>query len=175
MTPKNRKEQNKQGRQGSKQGKGNFNLQPQPGGPALSLNVPSQQNGKAAPADEETVTDQAQSAEAPMGKIEVSPKAITHIASRAAQASYGVVGLASRHARPGLAELLHRDEEHKGVEVKFQGDQVVIDLYVVIEYGTRVSEVARNIMGNAKFAVESALGVPVVRVNVNVQGIRVSE
>jgi uncharacterized alkaline shock family protein YloU len=60
------------------------------------------------------------------------------------------------------------------VEVVFTGGKVVIDLYVVIEYGTRISEVARNIMSNVKFAVESALGVPVVYVNVNVQGIRVS-
>lgn len=109
-----------------------------------------------------------------LGKIEVSPRAISHLASRAAQASYGVVGLASRHAHPGLAELLRREEEHHGVEVKFSGDRVIIDLYVIIEYGTRISEVARNIMSNTKFAVESALGVPVVSVNVNVQGIRVS-
>jgi uncharacterized alkaline shock family protein YloU len=109
-----------------------------------------------------------------LGKIEVSPKAIAHVASRAAQASYGVVGLASRNARPGWADILRREEEHKGVEVKLSDDRVVIDLYVVIEYGTRISEVARNIMSNAKFAVEQALGVPVVQVNVTVQGIRVS-
>jgi uncharacterized alkaline shock family protein YloU len=109
-----------------------------------------------------------------IGKIEVSPKAISHIASRVAQESYGVVGLASRHARPGLAELLRREERYKGVEVVFSGGQVVIDLYVIIEYGTRISEVARNLMSSVKFAVESALGVPVVQVNVNVQGIRVS-
>jgi uncharacterized alkaline shock family protein YloU len=109
------------------------------------------------------------------GKIEVSPRAIAHLASRAAQRSYGVVGLAQRHARPGWAELLRREEAHKGVEVAFTEGRVVIELYLVIEYGTRISEVARNIMSNVKFTVESALGVPVVQVNVNVQDIRVSE
>ena len=109
------------------------------------------------------------------GRIEVSPRAIAHLASRAAQRSYGVVGLAQRHARPGWAELLRREEAHKGVEVAFTEGRVVIELYVVLEYGTRISEVARNIMSNVKFAVESALGVPVVQVNVNVQDIRVSE
>jgi uncharacterized alkaline shock family protein YloU len=109
------------------------------------------------------------------GKIEVSPKAIAHLASRAAQRSYGVVGLAPRHARPGWAELLRREEAHRGVDVAFPEGRVVIDLYVVIEYGTRISEVARNIMSNVKFAVESALGVPAVQVNVNVRDIRVSE
>jgi uncharacterized alkaline shock family protein YloU len=109
------------------------------------------------------------------GKIEVSPRAIAHLASRAAQRSYGVVGLASRHARPGLAELLRREEISKGVDVAFDNGQVVVDLYVVLEYGVRISEVARNIMSNVKFALETSLGVPVVYVNVNVQGIRVSE
>jgi uncharacterized alkaline shock family protein YloU len=158
MTSRNRKEQGKQAR-------GNFNLQA-PQGDTLSLNGAGHDPDK---------PERTEPAEAAIGKIEVSPKAISHIASRAAQASYGVVGLASRQSRPGWAELLHREEEYKGVEVKFSGDQVVIDLYVVIEYGTRISEVARNIMSNTKFAVESALGVPVVRVNVNVQGIRVSQ
>ena len=109
------------------------------------------------------------------GKIEVAPRAIANLASRAAQRSYGVVGLASRHARPGLAELLRREEISKGVDVGFDNGQVVVDLYVVLEYGVRISEVARNIMSNVKFALESSLGVPVVHVNVNVQGIRVSE
>ncbi len=109
------------------------------------------------------------------GKIEVSPKAISHLASRAAQRSYGVVGLASKTARPGWAELLRREEISKGVEVSFQDGHVIVNLYVVIEYGTRISEVARNIMSNVKFALESSLGVEVVQVNVTVQGIRVSK
>jgi uncharacterized alkaline shock family protein YloU len=109
------------------------------------------------------------------GRIEVTPTAIATIASRAIERSYGVVGLASRHSRPGLAELLRRDEEHKGVQVSFTGDRIVIDLYVILEYGTRISEVAYNLMSAVKFAVESALEMPVVEVNVNVQGIRVSK
>lgn len=130
-------------------------------------------NGTAADMHTEQLTEQ--ELEDEMGKIEVSPRAISHLASRAAQRSYGVVGLAARNARPGWAELLRRDEVYKGVDVTINNGQVIIDLYVVIEYGTRISEVARNIMSNSKFAVEAALGVSVVQVNVNVQGIRVSK
>jgi uncharacterized alkaline shock family protein YloU len=108
-------------------------------------------------------------------KIEVSPRAISHLAYRATTRTYGVVGLASRHARPGWAELLRREEVSKGVEVSLSGGQVIINLYVILEYGTRISEVARNIMSNVKFALESSLGVSVVHVNVTVQGIRISE
>ncbi|MDQ5823920.1 MAG: Asp23/Gls24 family envelope stress response protein [Chloroflexota bacterium] len=135
------------------------------------LNTTQLGNGAAAEMHTGHLTEQ----EAGMGKIEVSPRAISHLASRAAQRSYGVVGLAARNARPGWAELLRRDEVYKGVDVTISDGQVIIDLYVVLEYGTRISEVARNIMSNSKFAVETALGVPVVQVNVNVQGIRVSK
>ncbi|HYO48532.1 MAG TPA: Asp23/Gls24 family envelope stress response protein [Chloroflexia bacterium] len=158
MTSRHRKEQQK------------FNLQT----PPISLNGQAQPLAAGQVAGAGKQGSEGSAGQAEVGKIEVSPRAISHIASRAAQSCYGVVGLASRHARPGLAELLRREEEYKGVVVTFSGDRVVIDLYVVIEYGTRISEVARNIMSSVKFAAESALGVPVVQVNVNVQGIRVS-
>jgi len=150
-----------------------FGLEPE----AASVNGNKPQAGADDGAHSPSVTPtDGQPAESnPQGKIEVSPRAIAHLASRAAQRSYGVVGLAQRHARPGWAELLRREEAHKGVEVTFTEGRVVIELYVVLEYGTRISEVARNIMSNVKFTVESALGVSVVLVNVNVQDIRVSE
>lgn len=108
------------------------------------------------------------------GKIEISPTAIASIARQAVLSSYGVVGIASGSLVGGLAELLHRDSK-RGVEVKLEDNQIVIDVYVVLEYGTRISTVAHNIMSNVKFSVEKALGVPVSQVNVHVQGLRVSD
>jgi uncharacterized alkaline shock family protein YloU len=61
-----------------------------------------------------------------------------------------------------------------GIEVRVVGSRVVIDLYVVVEYGTRISEVAKGVANSVRFAVERALGLPIVQVNVNVQGVRVS-
>ena len=159
MTSRHRKEQR------------NFDLQPS----AVSLNGQGSASAHDAGGNVQSADGASVSQQTAMGKIEVSQRAISHLASRAAHQSYGVVGLASQHARPGWAELLRREETYKGVQVNFTEDRVVIDLYVIIEYGTRISEVARNIMSNVKFAVESALGVPVVQVNVNVQGIRVSD
>jgi uncharacterized alkaline shock family protein YloU len=147
-----------------------------PDGVSVNGNKPaSDDQGLGADGRGATISESPEPESATEGKIEVSPRAIAHLASRAAQRSYGVVGLAQRHARPGWAELLRREEAHKGVEVAFTEGRVIIELYLVLEYGTRISEVARNIMSNVKFTVESALGVPVVQVNVNVQDIRVSE
>lgn len=109
------------------------------------------------------------------GKIEVSIQAISKVASRAVLESYGVVGMAYPRKRDGLVEILQRDANHRGVVVKISDSQVVIDLYVIVEYGTRISEVARNIASAVKFAVEKALGQPVTQVNVNVRGLRISD
>jgi len=108
------------------------------------------------------------------GKIEVSPQAISTIAGRAVSECYGVVGIAGKRLHNGMAELLPAERYQQGIEVQFSNEQIIIDLYVVLEYGLRISEVAHNIMSNVKFAVEKMLGVPVVQVNVNVQGLRVS-
>jgi uncharacterized alkaline shock family protein YloU len=108
------------------------------------------------------------------GKIEVSPQAIGAIAGRAVIECYGVVGMASKRLHSGAAALLPPERYHQGVEVQFSNEQIIIDLYVVLEYGLRISEIAHNIMSSVKFAVEKMLGMPVVQVNVNVQGLRVS-
>ena len=109
-----------------------------------------------------------------LGKIQVSPRAITSIASRAVLSCYGVVGMAAATVRDGIAEILQVENLHRGVDVDVVDGQIIIDLYVVIEYGMRISEVAHNIMQTVKFSVEQALGMPVAQVNVHVQGVRVS-
>ncbi len=109
------------------------------------------------------------------GKIEVSARAIATVAGRAVADSYGVVGIAARRARFGGVEILMPEHYSRGVDVRFEKDHVRIDLYVVLEHGLRITTIAHNIMANVKFAVERTLGLRVVQVNVNVQGLRVSE
>jgi uncharacterized alkaline shock family protein YloU len=110
----------------------------------------------------------------PMGKIEVSPRAIETIAGRAVAECYGVVGIAARHARrPGLVETLPPERYDRGVEVRFSNGGIIIDVHVVLEYGLRITEIAHNIMASVKFAVERPLRRQVLSVNVNVQALRV--
>ncbi len=109
-----------------------------------------------------------------LGKIEVSPHAIASIAGQAVLECYGVVGMAPKHPRDDLAEILPGSKFRRGVDVRFDGGQITIDLFVVIEYGTRVSEVAQGIKNRVRFTVEHATGLPVTDVNVHVQGLRVS-
>jgi uncharacterized alkaline shock family protein YloU len=109
-----------------------------------------------------------------LGRIEVSPRAIASLASDAVLGCYGVVGMAASTVRDGIAQVLQVENRHRGVQVNAKDGQVTVDLYVVIEYGIRISEVAQNVMDSVKFTVERALGMPVAEVNVHVQGVRVS-
>jgi len=45
-------------------------------------------------------------------------------------------------------------------------------VYVIVQYGIRISEVAHNLQETVKFEVERSVNVPVLKVNVNVQGVR---
>ena len=107
------------------------------------------------------------------GRIEISPHAIATIAGDAVLRCYGVVGVASKNLIGGLADLLQPDRWGRGVDVQVHDGQVVVDLYVIIQYGTRISEVAHGVMNSVKYALEQALGIPVAEVNVHVQGLRV--
>ena len=109
----------------------------------------------------------------PFGSIHVAPRAIATIAYHAAMQSYGVVGLTSKNLVRGLAHVLVKDPTH-GVEVEYDGRNINIDLYIVVEYGTRIKSVAHSVMNTVRFHVEKALGMPINAVNVHIRGLRVS-
>lgn len=107
----------------------------------------------------------------PRGKIEILPNAIHTIAINAISQCYGVVGIAAPRLRNGQAVLLPTEHCNQGVRVRVVNDQIIVEVYVVLEYGLRISEIAHNIMSSVKFSIEKMLGVPVGQVNVNVQGL----
>jgi uncharacterized alkaline shock family protein YloU len=106
------------------------------------------------------------------GRIEVFPSAVGAIAAHAALGCYGITGMAARGLRDGVAELLHRGNVNRGVEVIDLEGGLVIDIFVIVQYGIRISEVAHNLQQAVKFEVERSVNVPVAQVNVNVQGVR---
>ena len=80
--------------------------------------------------------------------------------------------MAARGLRDGFAELLRRENVDKGVDVVQLEEGLAIDVYVIVQYGIRISEVAHNLQETVKFEVERSVNVPVLKVNVNVQGVR---
>jgi uncharacterized alkaline shock family protein YloU len=79
------------------------------------------------------------------GRIEVSPKAIVSIVNEAVLSCYGVVGTVSKNMVTNVATMLSQ-ERKRGVEVQTQDGRITIDVYVMIEYGTRIAAVARSVM-----------------------------
>jgi uncharacterized alkaline shock family protein YloU len=110
----------------------------------------------------------------PIGSIHVSPRAIATIAYQAALESYGIVGLAPKNLFDGLTNVLVKDPT-QGVEVHYDGETIIIDMYIVIEYGTRIKSVARSVANTVRFHVEKAIGMPITQVNIHVSGLRISD
>ena len=110
-----------------------------------------------------------------LGRIEVSPRVVASIVGHAANECYGVVGMAARGLRDGIAERLNRENVHRGVQVEVRSGGIHIELYIIAQYGTRISEVANNLRSVVRYAVEGSLGLPVIAVNVNVQGIHLED
>ncbi len=108
------------------------------------------------------------------GRIEVSPVAIASIVSEAVQTCYGVVGTVPKNFATSLADMLSADRK-RGVLVQVRNRRIVIDVYVVVEYGTRIATVAESVKHVVRYQVERALEMPVEAVNVHVQALRVSD
>jgi len=108
-----------------------------------------------------------------LGSISISFHAIASVAYHAALQSYGVVGLADANLAVGISRLLSRNL-HSGVLVDVEDGQLILDLFVIIEYGTRIASVTNSISNNVKYTIEKLTNIPVTQVNVHVRGLRVS-
>jgi uncharacterized alkaline shock family protein YloU len=109
----------------------------------------------------------------PFGSICISPRAIATIAARAARETYGVVGLANKNVFDGISHALVKDPSH-GVGVRYDGEQLNVDLYIVVEYGMRIKEVSASLANLVRYQIEKTLIMPVNQINVHVQGLRIS-
>ena len=109
-----------------------------------------------------------------LGNISISHHAIATIAFQSALQSYGVVGLAIPNFARGITRLFSK-EPNSGIIVRYDGNSINVDMYVIIEYGTRISSVANSVANNVRFNIEKMTGVKVDEVNVHVRGLRVSD
>lgn len=109
------------------------------------------------------------------GSIDMSKEVLAVIAGGAAIDCYGIVGMASRkQIKDGITELLGRENFRKGVLVRQNEDRIHIDMYIIVSYGTRISEVAHNVQTKVKYTLDQMLGLAVDSVNIYVQGVRVT-
>ncbi len=108
-----------------------------------------------------------------LGNVNISNEVIASIAGMAATQCYGLVGMSSRRFQDGIAGLLGKDNLSKGVEVVVENGTIKLRLFIVVEYGIRIVEVARTIMETVKFFVEDSTEMKVSQIDITVQGVRV--
>jgi uncharacterized alkaline shock family protein YloU len=109
-----------------------------------------------------------------LGSIHISPNALATIAYHATLTSYGVVDLAPKNLAEGITVSLTGEPAH-GVAVHYNGEEIDIDVHIIVEYGTRITSVANSVANAVRFQVEKALGMSIHNVNVHVQGLHVSD
>lgn len=109
------------------------------------------------------------------GQIEITNEVIATIAGGAAVDCYGIVGMASRNQlKDGISEILRKENFKKGVLVRQEDDELHIDMYIIVSYGTKISEVAHNVQNKVRYTLNRTLGLNVDSVNIYVQGVRVT-
>lgn len=110
------------------------------------------------------------------GDVDISNEVIASIVGLAATDIYGIVGMASKNQiRDGFNEILNRDNYARGVVVRQQESGTSIDVYIIVGYGVKISEVCRNVQSKVKYNLEKYLGLQTAKVNVYVQGVKVLE
>lgn len=107
------------------------------------------------------------------GNISIHKDVISQIAGAAAIECYGLVGMASTSASGGIVRLLKKDQLSKGVTIKESEDGLIIELHVIVQFATKISVVAENIIQQVKYSVENQTGLDVHKVNISIESVRV--
>lgn len=114
-----------------------------------------------------------------LGAISIANDVLADLAGYSALESYGVVGMASPSLKDEVVQLLPKKKLRKGVRIiQAQGDDAVtgaveVDLFVVIEYGTNLSEVSRNLADRVRYTLQTMADVTVARLDVHVLEVKV--
>lgn len=113
------------------------------------------------------------------GEIQITDNAIATLVGTAVSECYGVVGVTSKRIRDYVTDyanlLLKKENYTKGVIVTNKNSLITIDLYLILSFGVKVSEVINEVQKRVKYTLEKALNMDVVAVNVHIEGIKVQK
>ncbi|WP_424474984.1 Asp23/Gls24 family envelope stress response protein [Oceanobacillus kimchii] len=110
------------------------------------------------------------------GQVTITTDVIATIAGGTAVECYGIVGMASKsQIKDGIAEMLRKENYSRGIVVRQEKDKLHIDMYIIVSYGTKISEVANNVQSQVKYTLSQSLGLSIDSVNIFIQGVRVAK
>ena len=106
------------------------------------------------------------------GELIIPSEVIAQIVGLTVLECYGVVGMAATSLTRGVADLLSRDRLTQGVRVRREPAGMAIDLYVVVEFGLNLAEVAANLRSRVKYQVEKLTELEVAALQIHIQGVK---
>ncbi|WP_026475872.1 Asp23/Gls24 family envelope stress response protein [Alkaliphilus transvaalensis] len=104
------------------------------------------------------------------GEIRIAEDVISTIAGLAAIEVKGVAGM-SGGLVGGIADILGKKSLSKGVKVVINDKGGFVDLYLIVEYGTKIPDVAWEIQDKVKRSIETMTNLKVIEVNIHIQGV----
>lgn len=109
-----------------------------------------------------------------LGTIKIASDVVAVIAGLAATDVVGVAGMTGG-ITSGITELLGRRNLTKGVKVEVGEKECACDLYIVVKFGVKISDVSKEVQEKVKESIENMTGLKVVEVNVHVTGVLIEE
>ncbi len=116
------------------------------------------------------VDEQSRTLPTELGEVRIAEEVVSIIAGLAATDIQGVASMSGGIAG-GIAEVLGRRNLSKGIKVEVGTEEAKIDIFIIVEYGARIPDVAWDIQEGVKNTVENMTGLKVSYVNVHVQGV----
>jgi uncharacterized alkaline shock family protein YloU len=109
-----------------------------------------------------------------MGNIVVDNEVIAQYAGSVAVECFGIVGMAGVSMKDGLVKLLKKESLTRGIHVSLNADRkLILDFHVIVAYDVSIKAVADNLIENVKYRVEEFTGLPIERINIYVEGVKV--
>lgn len=107
------------------------------------------------------------------GNLHVANEVLADMVGNAAMELYGVVGMAAPSTADGIAKILPSSRMRRGVVITTTDTGIHVDLYVVVEYGTAINTISKNLVDKVNFVLSEYAKIPVDGIDVHVQGIKV--
>lgn len=108
-----------------------------------------------------------------LGEINLSLDVVASVTGGAATECYGVVGMASQKImKDGFFDLLGYDNYSKGIVVEDGQTGIIINVFIIVGYGVKISEVVYEVQKKVKYVLETTLDIDIEAVNVFVQSVR---
>ncbi len=108
-----------------------------------------------------------------LGNVTISSDVIASYAGNVANECFGIVGMATANVTDGITRLVKKENLSTGVSVKNNGERLVLDFHLIVAYGVNIKAVTDNLISTVKFKVEEFTGLPVEKINIYVEGVRV--